>query len=264
MSLSDKELQKVIQSSVEKITDTTDMHLPGDDEDIVDLNDKPVGTQHLIINQKKDHFWRTILLFVFVVAVLRLFVIDPFLVHGSSMEPTFEDGNYVIVDKLTYKFKDPLRGDVVIFDAPTEDGRYFIKRVIGLPGDRISVDGSRVKIFNEKYPDGFTLEEPYVKFDSNRMSERVLEQDEYFVMGDNREVSSDSRIWGALTRQAITGRVLVRLLPFDNMGLFPGSLSKFPGAALPRADGPIKVTEPVEQNEPESKPLESIKSIDSQ
>ncbi len=181
----------------------------------------------------KDHFWRTITLFVFVVALLRLFVIDPFLVHGSSMEPTFDESNYVIVDKLTYKLADPKRGDVIVFDAPTEDGRYFIKRVIGLPGERVLVNGAIVQIFNKEFPNGFTIKEPYITYESDRFADTSLKGDEYFVMGDNRTVSSDSRIWGPLHRSAITGRALIRLLPLSDISIFPGNASHFVGKSYP-------------------------------
>ncbi len=183
---------------------------------------------------QKDHFWRTIFIFIVVVAVLRIFIIDPFLVHGSSMEPTFDEANYVIVDKLTYAFSEPERGDVIVFDAPTEDGRYFIKRVIGLPGERVVVEGPLVQIFNTENPDGFLLNEPYVTFESQRKVERTLKADEYFVMGDNREVSSDSRIWGPLKKDAITGRALIRLLPISDLSVLPGSVSKFKDVRYPK------------------------------
>lgn len=190
---------------------------------------------------KKDHFWRTISIFVFFVAILRLFVMDPFLVHGSSMEPTFNEGNYVIVDKITYKISDPKRGDVIVFDAPTDDNRYFIKRVIGLPGERVVVEGSIVQIFNKEFPNGFTLSEPYVVHESERVADQTLKPNEYFVMGDNREVSSDSRIWGPLDREAITGRALVRLLPVQGISLFPGNISHFPSKRYPGdASGDIR------------------------
>ncbi len=183
---------------------------------------------------KKDHFWTKIIVFMVAIILLRLFVIDPFLVNGSSMEPTFEDGDYVIVDKLSYQVRAPERGEVIVFDAPTNDGRYFIKRIIGLPGERVVVDGTSVTIFNKENPNGFKSTEPYVKFTSSRKADRTLASDEYFVMGDNREVSSDSRIWGALHRTAIEGRALVRLLPFKHFGLTPGSTDEFQGVNLPQ------------------------------
>lgn len=183
--------------------------------------------------EKKDRFWTKIVVFMVFIIALRLFVIDPFLVNGSSMQPTFEDGDYVIVDKLSYSLRDPKRGEVIVFDAPSNDGRYFIKRIIALPGERIIVDGSSVTIFNKEHPDGFAAKETYVKFPSNRKTDRTLAADEYFVMGDNREVSSDSRIWGALHADAIEGRALVRLLPYKHFGVTPGSVDEFEDAKLP-------------------------------
>ena len=126
------------------------------------------------------------------------------------------------------------RGEVIVFDAPTNDGRYFIKRIIGLPGERIVVDGTSVTIFNKENPDGFQASETYVRVQSSRKTDKTLGSDEYFVMGDNREVSSDSRIWGALKRDAIEGRAALRILPFKNFGLTPGSLDEFEGVRLPR------------------------------
>lgn len=182
---------------------------------------------------KKDHFWLRVFSFMLLVLVLRFFVIDPFLVHGSSMEPTFNDGDYVIVDKLSYKLRQPVRGEVIVFDAPTDDGRYFIKRIIGLPGERVIVDGSSIKVINKEYPQGFALKETYIKFQSDRKSDKTLGPTEYFVMGDNREVSSDSRIWGALEKEAIEGRAMIRILPFKEAGIQPGSVDKFEGVAYP-------------------------------
>lgn len=186
---------------------------------------------------KKDHFWRTISIFIVFVLLLRLFVIDPFLVHGSSMEPTFDEGDYVIVDKITYTLSEPIRGDVIVFDAPTEDGRYFIKRIVGLPGERVEVNGSTVKIYNSANPNGITISEPYVVFKSGRVKDLTLGSDEYFVMGDNREVSSDSRIWGPLKKSAITGRALIRLLPLKQAGILPGFSNSFTGVVYPENIG---------------------------
>jgi signal peptidase I len=188
----------------------------------------------LLGHQKKDNFWMKIIIFMLVIIVLRLFVIDPFLVNGSSMEPTFEDGDYVIVDKLSYHLHAPGRGDVIVFDAPTNDGRYFIKRVIGLPGERIVVDGLSTTIYNTENPNGFAASETYVRFPSNRRTDTTLKSDEYFVMGDNREVSSDSRIWGPLKTSAIEGRAVLRLLPFKDFGVMPGSIGKFADTKLPK------------------------------
>lgn len=188
----------------------------------------PVGTP-----AKKDPFWKIISVFIVIVALLRIFVVDPFLVHGSSMQPTYNTNDYVIVDKLSYTLTHPARGDVIVFDAPTNDGRYFIKRIIGLPGERVLVDGAQVTIFNPTHPNGFTLDEPYIVFQSDRVADLTLGQDEFFVMGDNRNASSDSRIWGALKQDAIAGKAFLRLLPFDKIGIYPGSIDEFKNVQYP-------------------------------
>lgn len=244
-------------------TSKDDLNRPFYDSFEIDLSKpKPdVFNAAMYKKPKKDRFWLTITSFVFVVAMLRLFIIDPFLVHGSSMEPTFDEGNYIIIDKLTYKLSDPNRGDVIVFDAPTEDSRYFIKRVIGLPGERVIVDGSVVQVYSKQYPYGFYFNEPYVKYESGRRADRTLAEDEYFVMGDNREVSSDSRLWGPLKRSAITGRALIRLMPLDEISLFPGGINRFTGKIYPGDDltPPSNSTTTAPTDEIETSPTTSPK-----
>ncbi len=89
---------------------------------------------------------------------IRLFVAQPFIVSGASMDPTFETGEYLIVDQLSYHFDDPVRGQVVIFKYPKDESKYFIKRVIGLPGETVQIEGTDVTIFNESNPDGKKLD----------------------------------------------------------------------------------------------------------
>jgi len=156
---------------------------------------------------------------------IRFFVAAPYIVSGASMEPTFYDLHYLIIDRISYDFGQPARGDVVVFDLPQDTSRALIKRIIGLPGETVSVEGSTVRIYNEKHPTGFVLDEPYLDpanvSDSNHV--RIeLGPDQYFVMGDNRKVSADSRLWGALPREDIVGRVLVRLFPLSSIGVLPG------------------------------------------
>ncbi len=141
------------------------------------------------------------------------------------MEPNFETGDYLIVDELTYKFESPKRGDVVVLKPPMDESKHYIKRIIGLPGDTISVNGSVVVITNKEHPEGFTLNELYITFQSDRVANYNLNDNEYFVMGDNRAVSSDSRIWGPLPSNLITGRALLRILPLKDFGIMPGEVS---------------------------------------
>lgn len=165
------------------------------------------------------------LLIVVVVIPIRVFVISPFVVDGESMHPTFENLDYLIVDELIYDFHAPTRGDVIVFRYPGDPSVFYIKRVIGLPGETVSINHGIITITKT---DGtkLTLNEPYVVAEDATYTKNVsLTQDEYFVMGDNRPNSSDSRIWGPLPKKNIIGRVDLRLLPITESGFFPGSAS---------------------------------------
>lgn len=158
------------------------------------------------------------------VLLVRAYVIGPFIVSGASMDFTFRNGQYLIVDELSYRFNAPQRGEVVIFKYPLDTTRFYIKRVIGLPGETVLIENGAVTIVNSQYPQGHLLSEPYIdqvnkKFDTLSVK---LGNDQYFVMGDNRAGSSDSRIWGPVTRDLFVGRPIVRLFPFNKIGTFPG------------------------------------------
>jgi signal peptidase I len=174
----------------------------------------------------KQSFWKEIVsyaLFAFVIVIpIRLWVAQPFVVNGASMDTTFKDGEYLIVDEITYRFKAPERGDVLIFKYPQDTSKYFIKRLIGLPGETVVVENDSVTIENEANPQGMKLNEPYVHSQTFGNLRVTLGPEEYFVMGDNRLVSSDSRVWGPLPKSDLIGRPVVRLLPFSKLGLFPG------------------------------------------
>lgn len=158
-----------------------------------------------------------------IVVPIRMFIAQPFIVSGASMNNTFEDGQYLIVDQLTYHLESPQRGDVAIFKYPNDPSKYFIKRIVGVPGDTVTVEGNTVTIQNETYPEGHVLHEPYVRImeEPNSVTE-ILSDKEYFVMGDNRDYSSDSRMWGILHEDKIVGRALVRLFPIHTLETFPG------------------------------------------
>lgn len=156
---------------------------------------------------------------------IRFFVAAPYVVSGQSMDPNFEDWNYLIVDRITYDIGDPARGDVIVFDLPQEGGRSLIKRVIGLPGETVILQSQSVIIVNEKHPDGITLLEPYLdpkNLEGRNDLRMTLGEDEYFVLGDNRRVSADSRLWGTLARENIVGRAFVRLYPLEQISILPG------------------------------------------
>ena len=175
--------------------------------------------------EQGQSFWelvRFVIIAVLVVIPVRIFVIQPFVVSGSSMVPTFEDGNYLIVDEISYRLNDPERYDVVIFRYPNDQKKFFIKRIIGLPNETIDMKGSIVTIRNAENPTGFEVPESYVKNQSDSNTHYELKDNEYFVMGDNRGASSDSRYWGAVPKKLLIGRALLRLWPINSMEIFPG------------------------------------------
>jgi signal peptidase I len=150
-----------------------------------------------------------LLLLVIVVLPIRFFLFEPFLVKGESMEPNFHNLDYLIVDKLTYSLRQPQRGEVIVFRPPFEERVYYIKRIVGLPLEKLIIEESKITIFNKEHPQGFVLNEPYLQnhYTAGKI-EVNLGPDEYFVLGDNREVSYDSRKWGPVKRERIVGRVV--------------------------------------------------------
>jgi signal peptidase I len=162
-----------------------------------------------------------------IVIPIRMFVAQPFLVSGESMFPTFHDGEYLIVDELSYLLGSPNRGDVIIFRFPGDTKRFFIKRIIGMPNEEVSITDGIVTIINKENPKGFKLDEPYIDEKFNTTSNYKTGEGEYFVMGDNRNRSSDSRTWGEptetkLTNKLIIGRAYLRLLPLKEISYLPG------------------------------------------
>ncbi len=159
-----------------------------------------------------------------IVIPIRMFIAQPFIVSGASMEETFSHNEYLIVDQISYHLGNPKRGDVAIFRYPQDPSKFFIKRVIALPGDTITIDGDRVIITNTNNPDGVILDEPYVlRMDPSTFTQETLGAREYFVMGDNRNESSDSRVWGVLQEEHIVGRALLRLFPPSSISFMPGA-----------------------------------------
>lgn len=149
------------------------------------------------------------------VFLIRYFLVQPFLVSGASMVPNFRDGDYLLVDELTYRIRDPGRGEVAVFHYPNDRSTFFIKRIIGLPGEEIRIHDNSVVVVNELYPDGFDLQEPYLLPDTLTSGDYDIElgEDEYYLLGDNRLYSYDSRAWGALTRDELVGVARLRLWP---------------------------------------------------
>ncbi len=170
--------------------------------------------------------WETIKLVVISLAIIvpvRYFLVQPFFVKGASMENTFHDGNYILIDEISYRIHDPARGDIIVFRFPQDQTQFFIKRVIGMPGETVDIKDNTVTIYNREHPEGLVLKEPYLSPEQVTLGTMriTLAPDEYWVMGDNRLRSSDSRAWGTLNRSLITGHVFFRAWPLTTFGGFP-------------------------------------------
>ena len=182
---------------------------------------------------------KVFILAVVIITPIRIFLFQPFFVQGASMEPNFEDGQYLIINELGYKetnigagskndfsvssFKELKRGDVVVFRYPKDPKQYFIKRVIGLPGEKIKISDGKVYIFNKENPEGYVLDESSYLPEGLKTQGDLTEQlsdNEYFAMGDNRSYSHDSRAWGPVGKEFIVGKVIVRAWPFDKTAIY--------------------------------------------
>ncbi len=160
-----------------------------------------------------------------IVIPVRMFIAQPFVVNGDSMFPTFHNKEYLIVDEISYIVRSPARGEVTIFRYPNDPSRFFIKRIIGMPNETIEIKNGVVKIINKENPDGFILEEPYLNEKFTTTETFTTGNDQYFVMGDNRNRSSDSRSWGVLPKKFMIGRAYLRLLPVGNLDYLPGAIT---------------------------------------
>lgn len=158
-----------------------------------------------------------------IVIPIRIFIAQPFIVSGESMSPTFETGQYLIVDQLSYRFNDPKRGDVIIFKFPQDTSKVFIKRIIALPGETLYIEGHEVFV-SKGNEEKIKIDEPYVINQHETFETIKLTDEEYFVMGDNRLASLDSRSWGPLNKDLIMGHTFIRLLPINTVALLPGNI----------------------------------------
>ena len=155
-----------------------------------------------------------VILALAIVVPIRMFVFQPFLVRGESMEPNFQQGDYLVIDELSFRFRDPERGEVIVLKFPGNTSQRYIKRIIGLPGETVKVQDGKVAVLK----DGKEI----ILNESNYLPPNLqtpgntnlsLKDNEYFMLGDNRLFSSDSRQWGVLSKNLIVGRVLLRLFP---------------------------------------------------
>lgn len=171
-------------------------------------------------------FWEVIKIIVVSLAIIvpiRYYLVQPFFVKGASMEPSFEDKDYVLIDEITFRFRQPQRGEIIVFRAPNDLSQFYIKRIVGLPGEAVQIKDNQVTIFNVQNSNGFVLNETeYLNQEviTSGDLKTNIDLNEYFVLGDNREHSSDSRIWGPVGKNLISGRVFFRAWPFDKAGKF--------------------------------------------
>jgi len=163
---------------------------------------------------------KIVIIAVVIVVPIRYFLFQPFFVRGQSMNPNFENGDYLIIDEISYRFREPQRGEVIVFNPPQKPSQRFIKRIIGLPGEIVEIKGGRVTVYNtegQKVLD----ESDYISDIPTEGNLRItLRRDEYFVLGDNRPFSYDSRRFGALPKENIIGRVIFRAWPFAAATVF--------------------------------------------
>ncbi|MBI1866482.1 MAG: signal peptidase I [Candidatus Staskawiczbacteria bacterium] len=191
-------------------------------EQITKSNNQP-NEEQTKINIVKKYFpfvFEVLKIFVIasvIVLPIRYFLFQPFIVKGESMVPNFQSGDYLIIDEISYKFKNPERGDIIVFKYPKDTSQKFIKRVIGLPGETVEIKDGKVTIYKDQKSQ--TLDEKYLPNPSGTIGtlKLILTADEYFVLGDNREFSYDSRVWGSVPAKNIIGKVFLRVLPVVNI-----------------------------------------------
>lgn len=177
------------------------------------------------------NFLKVGLISLAIILPVRYFLIQPFYVRGASMVPNFYDREYLIINEIVYRLEEPQRGEVIVFKCgmpscgPTHND-YLIKRIIGLPGEKIKISASKITIYNQRYPQGFVLNESAYLPEGNSNSRMIgeltvlLADNEYFVLGDNRASSFDSKSFGPIGRGFIIGRVWLRGWPINRMTKF--------------------------------------------
>lgn len=166
------------------------------------------------------NFLKTVVLVVAIALVIRIFIVQPFVVEGQSMEPSFNNADYLITEKISFRFREPERGEIIIFHPPDSPSVNYIKRVIGLPGETIEIKDGAISVNGEKISENYLFSAEDVKAVSRDGLKVNLGQDQFFVMGDNRNHSRDSREIGAITKDEIVSRVWFRLLPIKDAKAF--------------------------------------------
>lgn len=170
-------------------------------------------------------FIQTLVVFGAIFAIIYLFVAQPHKVSGSSMVPNFQNGDYILTDKITYRFSQPKGGDVIVLKNPRDESQDFIKRIMATPGQTIKVEGNHVFVQGMQLDENYLLPETLTRSGAFLHEGEVITAapDQFFVFGDNRSHSSDSREWGAVTKEEIVGRVVFRYWPPSAVGLIKPS-----------------------------------------
>ncbi len=167
---------------------------------------------------------KIIIISLAIIVPVRYFLIQPFYVKGASMEPNFYNHEYLIINEISYRFHQPERGDVIIFKPPrSSHGDYFIKRIIGLPGERVELKDGRIKVYNQEFPQGIIIDESMYlssELKTQGQFDLTLIEEEYFVVGDNRTSSLDSRTFGPIEEDDIIGKIWLRGWPLDRVMIF--------------------------------------------
>ena len=170
--------------------------------------------------------FKVVVISLAIIVPVRYFLIKPFYVKGASMEPNFYDHEYLIINEISYWLGEPERGDVVVFRYPFDPSQYFIKRVIGLPGETIKISGGKIVVINQEFPESQDLTEDYLLPAMKTLGEVevTLGEDEYYLLGDNRIASLDSRAFGPVKRNYIVGKTFLRGWPLDRFSLLINNL----------------------------------------
>lgn len=194
------------------------------------------GTRKALVKlkllEKEESPGKLLALLVSILIIIKLiqgFIIQPFLVDGGSMLPNLKSGELLLIDKLTFDIDNLKRGDVIVFRHSKNDqynGKYFIKRLIGLPGDKVIVENAVTTIYNSQNPNGLILDESFVRYKDNVKNITItLQEGEYLAFGDNRAESYDSRSWGVIYKKDISGKAVFRLFPFKEISVNPGEVA---------------------------------------
>ena len=196
-----------------------------EDQNLNEDNDTPEQKKPGALGSLWLFVWDFLKIFIIALAIIipiRFYLFQPFIVTGQSMLPNFEDGQYLVIDEISYRFTSPQRGEVTVIRSPNDDSQFFIKRIIGLPGETIEISNGSVIIKNSERPLGFVLDEAYLPQDLQTFGNtaKTLKANEYFVLGDNRIASSDSRVFGPIQEETIVGRVFIRAFPISDFDKF--------------------------------------------